>query len=420
MAFPISLRGAANRSFAALLGSSFFASTGNAFTNLVIPLYVLETTGSATKTGLVAFANTSPAIVSAIIGGPLVDRLGRKRSAIASDLLSMATLACIPLLANADLLSFPLLLLIVAMGSVFDPPGSTARSSMVPLVATKAGYSPERAQSFFTVSFGLSQIIGPALAGISVAAIGAAGTIWINCGCFAMTTLLVGLFVHGGESNTAGGRATFIADLRGGWQYVLHNRFLRSILIVSAGFSGLFVPIYTVLYPVYFTEIVESTGALGLFLGMEAAGGLLGGIIYGIYGERYSRRNAMVLSLLSWLPFFWILLTTPPLWVLLIAGFLGGLMTGPLNPIFNVAFQNRTPEAMRARVFGIAMASNYIAVPLGALLIGPFIQVAGVMPAFLVLAVVVTILCVVSAFLPVMHELDDPPVEDLLATQAPV
>jgi MFS family permease len=128
----------------------------------------------------------------------------------------------------------------------------------------------------------------------------------------------------------------------------------------------------------------------------------------------------MAISLISWLPFFWVLLTSPSLPILLVAGFLGGLLTGPLNPIFNVAFQNRTPEAMRARVFGIAMASSYIAVPIGALLIGPFIEVAGVMPALLVLAVVVTILCFVSAFLPVMHELDDPPVEDLLATQAPV
>ncbi|HRA48208.1 MAG TPA: MFS transporter, partial [Thermomicrobiales bacterium] len=162
---------AARRSFYALLGSSFFAITGNAFTTLAIPLYVLATTGSAAKTGIIAFANTAPPIASALLGGPLIDRFGRRRSVLTSDMLSMITLALIPILDRQGVLSFPLLMAIVAMGAFFDPPGSSARQAMLPTFATEAGYSPERAQSLFSVSFGLAQIIGPSLAGVSVAAI---------------------------------------------------------------------------------------------------------------------------------------------------------------------------------------------------------------------------------------------------------
>ena len=45
------------RSYFALISSSFVSNTGNAFSNLAIPLYVLATTGSATRTGIVALVN---------------------------------------------------------------------------------------------------------------------------------------------------------------------------------------------------------------------------------------------------------------------------------------------------------------------------------------------------------------------------
>jgi MFS family permease len=398
----------ATRPFLALLISSFFTIAGNAFTTLAIPLYVLATTGSAARTGVVAFFNTAPPIISAILGGPLIDRIGRRRTMISSDVLSMITLAAIPILDHQGHLTFPLLLGLVALGSVFDPPGSSARQSMLPRLATEAGFSPERAQSLFSVSFGLAQIAGPALAGLSVAAIGAAGTLWINCGTFVITIVLVSTLIHRDPEIPAGHGNTFLDDLRSGWRYVWNDKFLRTMLAVGAAFSALFVPIYTVVYPVYFTRVVHSARGLGFFIAAESLGGLLGAVGYGAIGERFSRYRAMAFCLIAWLPSYWILVFHPRLEILLVAGFLAGLVTGPLQPIFNVAFQVRTPEHMRARIYGIAMASNFVAVPLGGLIMGPLIQVAGIIPAMVILASVVSVMCVWAAFLPVLRELDHP------------
>lgn len=397
------------RAFFALLTTSFLSIAGNAFTMLAIPLYVLATTGSATRTGIVAFVNTAPPIVSAILGGAVIDRVGRRRIILVADALSMITLGCIPLLDMMDRLTFPMLLGLVAMGAFLDAPGSTARQSMLPMLATKAGYSPERAQSMFSVAFGLSQIIGPSLAGISVAAIGAAGTIWINCATFAVAILLVGLFISNAQAFTVSStRTNYLDDLKVGFRFVWHTPFMRAILIMSAAFSALFYPIYTVLYPVYFTRIVGSERGLGFFIGIEALGGLLGALAYGLIGDRFSRWAAMMFCLIAWLPTYWVLVFHPPLWALLIAGFAAGLLTGPLQPIFNVAFQVRTPEDLRPRVYGLAMASNLIAVPLGAILIGPSIEWLGVIEALVVLSTVITVLCVSCLFFPVLREVDHP------------
>ena len=68
------------RSYFALISSSFVSNTGNAFSNLAIPLFVLATTGSATRTGIVAFVNYAPPVIAAIFGGALVDRIGRRKT----------------------------------------------------------------------------------------------------------------------------------------------------------------------------------------------------------------------------------------------------------------------------------------------------------------------------------------------------
>ena len=408
-AIPNSARSRRARvSYIGLLASAFSGLTGNAFTMLAIPLYVLATTGSATKTGIVAFVNTAPPIASAILGGPLIDRIGRKRTIVSSDILSLFTLASIPLLDRSGHLTFPLLLVIVALGSFFDPPGSNARQSMIPRIATEAGYSPEQAQSFAAVTFGMSQVIGPSLAGVSVAAIGAAGTIWINCVAFALSILAVTILVQELPDEKGSEQTHFREDLHEGWRFVWHDHFLRTITLISAAFSGIFVPIYTVLYPVYFTRIVHSERGLGLFIGIEALGGLLGALLYGLIGGRFSRRAALSFCLIAWLPTYWVLVFHPPLGILLIAGFLAGLITGPFQPIFGVAFQVKTPEAMRPRVYGLLMAMNLIAVPIGALVMGPLIQVAGIIPALVILASVISVLCIWTAFLPVLKEFDAP------------
>lgn len=399
------------RAFRALLVTSFLSIIGNSFTQLAIPLFVLATTGSATRTGVVAFVNFLPPIFSAILGGALIDRVGRRRMTIVSDFLSMMTLGLIPLLYGLDLLTFPLLLLIVAMGAFLDAPGGTARQSMLPMLATKAGYSPERAHGLFGVAFGLSQIVGPAAAGVSVAAIGAANTIWVNCATFAIAVVLVGLFITNQQTYqppAGGGGGDYLSDLKIGFRFVFHDAFLRAILAASALFSFLFVPIYVVLYPVYFTRIVGSERSLGLYLGLEAAGGLLGAILYTAFGDRFSRWSVMVFCLIAWLPAWWLLVFQPPLGLVLISGFVGGLLAGPLQPLFNVAFQVRTPEELRPRVYGLAMASNLIAVPLGALMVGPLIEWLGVINALIVLASIVTVLCLAMPFIRVYREIDHP------------
>ena len=88
---------------------------GTRVSMIAIPWLVLTTTGSAAQTGLVAFAELLPLVVVQALAGPLIDRLGARRVAITCDLMSMVVVGLVPLLHLAGRLSFPVLLVLVAI-----------------------------------------------------------------------------------------------------------------------------------------------------------------------------------------------------------------------------------------------------------------------------------------------------------------
>jgi MFS family permease len=64
---------------------------------VAIPWFVLQTTGSAAKTGLTGGAFLLAAVGAGVVG-PVVDRLGFKRASIVADLAGAVTVALIPLI----------------------------------------------------------------------------------------------------------------------------------------------------------------------------------------------------------------------------------------------------------------------------------------------------------------------------------
>ena len=117
----------------ALFAANAVSMTGNVAALIAIPWFVLETTGSAAKTGVTAFAALLPVVLSGLFGGALVDRLGYRRASILSDLASSGAVAAIPLLHSTIGLEFWQLLVLVFLGGLLDAPGSSARTALLPM-----------------------------------------------------------------------------------------------------------------------------------------------------------------------------------------------------------------------------------------------------------------------------------------------
>ena len=134
-------------SLRALLTANAISLTGNKMTLLVIPWFVLETTGSPSRTALAGFFAFLPIPLSSLLGGPLIDRVGFKRMSILADLASAGAVAAIPLLHATIGIEFWQLLVLVFLGALLDAPGGTARASLLADVAEDAETTLERATS---------------------------------------------------------------------------------------------------------------------------------------------------------------------------------------------------------------------------------------------------------------------------------
>ena len=131
-------------SVAGLLVLIALANTGTRMMAIAVPWFVLVSTGSATRTGLVAAFELAPYVLAKALGGPVVDRLGQRRVSIAADLASAATIGLNPLTYALGVLSLPLLLGLVAVAGALRGPGDTAKHTAVPIIADRAGRPMQR------------------------------------------------------------------------------------------------------------------------------------------------------------------------------------------------------------------------------------------------------------------------------------
>ena len=119
-----------------LLAAQGFSLVGNAITMIVVPLYVLQDTGSVLATGVAGVFVTVPVVLGGAFGGVLVDRLGFRVSAIIADIASGIPMLVIPLLAATVGLPFWALLTLVFLSGLPVRRASDRRAKWLPVWVT--------------------------------------------------------------------------------------------------------------------------------------------------------------------------------------------------------------------------------------------------------------------------------------------
>src|SRR5688500_12975185 len=170
----------------ALYAADAISVTGNVMALVAIPWFVLELTGSAALTGVTAFFSTLAAVIAAFFGGTLVDRVGFRAMSVISDLASSLAIAAIPLLFLTVGVQPWMLMALVFLGALLDAPGTAARSSMLPDLATLSGTPIERAASVSQAVRRGAILVGAPLAGVLIVAIGTPGVLLLDAVSFLM------------------------------------------------------------------------------------------------------------------------------------------------------------------------------------------------------------------------------------------
>jgi MFS family permease len=377
---------------------------GNQLTAVAVPWFVLQTTGSAGRTGLVAFVGLLPTIVGMVFGGALADRLGHRRMSVLSDLLSAGTVAAIPLLHHTVGLPFGVLLLLVFLGALFDAPGGTARTALVPEAAARAGWPLERINGASQAIQSLAGLVGPLLAGGLIALLGEADVLWLDAASFLVSAAAIGLFVPATASAEVA-RGRYLDEVKEGWRFLIGDPLLRTLAAISAVINFLAAPLFAVLLPVLADREYGSAADLGIVLAAFGLGSLLGALLYGAIGATLPRRPLVIGAwILAATPLV-VLALAPPLALAAAALALSGFGLGPLNPLAMTVMQERIPTDLRARVFGASFASSIVAAPAGVLLAGLLVEALGVQAVVGGIAVGLMLLTIPLLLSPALHDL---------------
>lgn len=351
----------------ALLVATAVSTTGNSLALVAIPWFVLQTTGSAAKTGLVGGAMFLAAVLAGLFGGPVVDRLGPRRASVVADLASGASVAAIPLLHGTVGLAFWQLVVLVFLGGLLDAPGVAARQSLVPRLARRAGMGMERANSSFQAVQRFSGLFGPPLGGVLVAALGSSNVLLLDAATFAASAVAVAAAVPSAprSAERAETRGAYLAELFEGLRFVRRDRLLFSIVVGGVVLNFFGEPVGAVVMPVYASEVYGRAVGLGLLLGAFGGGALAGAVLFGAAGHALPRRAAFCGSLvLRGLPLL-VLATAPPLPVGMAAMAVSGLGVGTIDPLVSSVIQERAPADMLGRTFGTFFALTQAAAPVG-------------------------------------------------------
>ncbi|MFH0178760.1 MFS transporter [Streptomyces cacaoi] len=360
-----------------LVTVSAISALGTAATLLAIPWFVLQSTGSGTSTGGVAAAEAVGLLCSAVLAGPVVDRLPARTASVAADLLTALAIGLIPVLHHTVGMPLPALAALALLAGATRSPADTAKQLLLADAIERAGTSVERGTSAMEGARRIGIMAGTPLAGLLVASVGSVPTLCADTAALLLSAALVLALVPDqprtpaapGASAASGG--SYGDRLRAGFAYLRQDRLLRAmvgvLLITNALDSGL----NAVLYPAYGTRVLHSSSLLGVMVTAIGVGALLGTGLHGWFGHRWPRRPVFVgcFLLLGALRCV-VLAHQPSVAVLLAALAVSGVGSGVISPLMMSVAYERVPEQLRGRVFGLVVACALAATPLGALTAG--------------------------------------------------
>lgn len=220
---------------------------GSWMTRLATSWLVYRLTDSAFLLGLVAFAGQAPSIVLPPLAGVWLDRWDRHRVLVATQVLSMLQSLALAALTLTDTITMPwIIALTVFQGVVNAVEIPTRQASVVRMIDDRADLG--NAIALNSSNFNAARLVGPAIAGPVVAAVGEGY-------CFLIDGLSYLAVIWGlrsmrlaPETRPVERRAVW-HELQEGWRYIMASTPIRSLLVFLAAVGVLSAP-YSALTPI--------------------------------------------------------------------------------------------------------------------------------------------------------------------------
>jgi MFS family permease len=356
-----------HRNFKLFFFGQSISVIGTWMTRLATSWLVYRLTHSALLLGIVSFAGQIISFLLGPIAGVWVERLNRRKLLVctqaAASVQSLA-MAALTLAHVITLWEIVALTALQGLVNAFDMPGR--QSFLVQMVDDRNDLS--NAIAINSSMANGARLIGPAIAGLMIAAVGEGWCFLIDgVSYFAVITSL--WLMHIKPVNISRAASSTFEQMREGWDYVRTFRPIRSILLLFSlvslmGYS------YVVLLPMFADQLHGGPSTLGWLTAASGIGALVSGLSLAARKSviGLTRMGQVAVAILGGALILFGLSHT--LWLsLTLMVFVGfGLMQGAA--VSNTIIQSLAPEDKRARVMSYYTTAFVGSAPFGSLLAG--------------------------------------------------
>ena len=392
-----------------LLGSQSTSTYANQVIAFVIPWLVLTRTGSAVSAGTVSFAMGIAAFVGVMTGGLITDRIGGRKVSIIADALSAVTALLLGIALFFDYFSLWLVIVSQIIGVFFDGPGQIAKNTMVPAAATEQDVPIVRAMGIQQTLQNVANFVGPLSAGLLVALLSESVTLMFGSILFALCIFLVlGLPRKNVEHEGRMSLRQAYEDMREAVEFLIKDPFLGPMQLFGPFFAFVVGPVSAIVFPAWFVFANQGAAQLGIFLGAQALGGMLGGFIFAAFAPKASQQkwlfgatSAYALALLG------LYFLQPGSISAVLVGFLAGIVFTGIMAIPYTSFYVRTPERLLGRVNSLGAGMGFVIIALASLFFGWLINVTSAKTGLLACAILMGLIALGVYVFPFMKHLDE-------------
>src|SRR5688500_13003133 len=234
-----------------LYAGQIISQVGDGVSKVALLWFVYALTDSALKMSLIGVLQTIPPLLFGPFAGVLLDRIAKRRAMIIIDVVRTALLATIPILYAFGLLPLPVLYVLVFVIAMFSMAFGPALNATLPLIVKKDQLT--RINALMQSAMTIGQLLGPALSGILIAAIGAQNALYVNAAAFLISALckiplrLPDVRPHRSSENVW---TQAVKDLKDGIKFVFVKQRLLFLLMIVASIFTLGSTAFVYLLPV--------------------------------------------------------------------------------------------------------------------------------------------------------------------------
>ena len=354
------------RDFRILWLGAFTSTVGSWMQKVAQSWLVFDLTNSSVYLGLDDFLGQLPILLFTLVGGVIADRHDRRHVLMGSQVVQMATALTLAALVFADKVHVFHILALSFMAGLGQAFGGPAYQAMIPSLVEKKDLP--NAIALNSIQFNLARMIGPLLAGATLAAWGTAVCFGLNGLSFLV--VIVALMSLTIKHVRPAEQKPMLDEMRGGLRYAKGEPAILALTVLGGLTTFLGLPLLTFL-PIFARDVFQ--GDINRFAQMmsySGAGAVCGALVVAWLG----RFRHMGWALLAILAVFGALVTGFALsrigWLSNLLLFLTGatlLMTFSMTASL---VQLIVPDHLRGRVMSIYMVAFRGGMPLGSLAAG--------------------------------------------------